>query len=224
MALLRISLIALIFVALPSTSAFADTLIFGRDKTMRDEFPDVSTVLMEVYGQLGFTLDFQEASARRALLESDRGAWDGEVLRIASIIEQAPNLRMVPVPLATIQIVLFQHSEHPELRLEQLRGKRIAVPAGYRIAQQLSERLGFELMETTDIASALKMVELGRADATLHGLQAGLERIGTLNLAHVITHGHTIAQIPLYHFVHRKHDDLIPKLTPLLEARLKHSP
>lgn len=204
--------------------AEAQTLIFGRDKTMREEFPQSSLLLEQAYEKLGIALDFQEATARRALLESENGNWDGEVLRIGSITEQAPNLRRVPVVLATLQIALFQRDDLAEILPTQLQGKRLAVPAGYRIAEQLSKQYGFELMETSDLAAALKMVELGRADCTLHSLQIGQQRIEMLKLQHVISYGHILAQIPLYHFLHRKHEDLIPQITPILEALIKQAP
>lgn len=195
--------------------AMADTLRFTTDETLQREFPEVHAWLTRSYAQLGYDVAFQVAPARRGLIESNSRRWDGEVLRIAGIEDIAPNLLRLPTPLAEAPLVLFQQKQLPRLSAHDLENRQIAAPLGYVFVDRLRVQYGFEIVETGSVEKALKMTDLGRADATFFLEDEGKQLLLHLHLDNVTTYGEPIVRLPLFHYVHKKHQALIPELMKL---------
>lgn len=201
----------------------AEPLRFTTDTFLQTHYPEVHEWLKDSYRTLGNDVEFFAAPARRGLKQSNEGVWDGEVMRIESIARYAPNLEKVPVMLVEVSLVIFQRPDRPEIMPEDLKRLKVSATLGYMIMEQLSKQHGFTLEQTDGVENALKMVDAERVDATFLSRQAG-EAMAEEHGLNLVSYGHKVESLSLYHFVHKNHAGMIPELSRLLAKRLTTGP
>lgn len=171
--------------------------------------------LSTAYQALGYQLIVHRLPAGRSLRMANQGDFDGELFRIPEVAAQFSNLRLVPHPLATIQLhayVLADTSKdwqdwqlNRQLRVAYVRGFRLAEQypfAGSRIAvntvQQAAQML---VQQKVDL-----LLEDNSSEESLQWVRPGVQKLPAV-----------LAQAKLFHFLHKKHQTLIPALQKQLE-------
>ncbi len=173
-------------------------------------------VLEEAYRRLGYEARFDELPGRRALEWADKGLTDGDVARIDGTELTFSNLVRVTVPVIRFKGVAFSRTvNRPIRRWEDLRGLRIGVVRGIRYStlgtQDLSPYFAndmthlFTLLDKGRIEVAVAVLRAGQIEIARHFKGSGIRAIGS-----------PLYSASLYHFVHTKHRDLVPKLEAVL--------
>jgi polar amino acid transport system substrate-binding protein len=188
----------------------ASTLFEGDPATL------VATrILTEAYSHLGITLKVVTMPGERSLVSANTGLTDGELYRKADIANQYPNLRIVPVPLMRYDIVAFCRCKPFEIKdWSSLKPYRIGYIKGIKIIEQNAVGLNAEPVGT--LRQAFTKLEMGRSDIVLANRVTGLAALREQKLSDVVALSPPLASFPVYHYVFKSHEELVPKLTEIL--------
>ena len=201
-----------ISVILASTGLSA-TLTFS---TSIDPIAKISiTVLREAYQQLGFEIIIRKYPAQRSLVESNSGNTDGEVNRINGINRHYPNLLQVISPINYLEGVIFSFQKKPfNGTLAQCRNCLIGIRRGTKFAEKATFGLRRTIVNTN--SQLFKMLDLERINMVLTSRTEGLLELKKLNLPLVHILSPPVIKTDLYHYLHKKHKNLLPKISKVL--------
>jgi ABC-type amino acid transport substrate-binding protein len=212
------AVILLACLAMPVQAKAGGHLIFGVSEQMA--FSDNARQLLQrVYSSLGYTLEFRPIPMLRSLKEANNGRLDGEICRMQAIASQYANLVRVGVPLCTIQVVAVAAQPLELSGWEDFADLRVARRRG---AVGLNSMLPSEatVMVAPDVQKALDFVAGGRVDVAL------LARSNIYPWMHASQYKqlHVIplqfGRISLYHYLHKDHADLVPRVESALRDLL----
>lgn len=171
-------------------------------------------IIREAYRRLGIDLQTALLPRERSLLSADSGETDGEMIRIAGINAQYINLIRVPEPVFTFDVIAFTAGLKFAVNgWESLRPYSLCVPRGLKAAEKNTEGMQRMVANTTD--QAILMLSGGRCQVAIlgHELWPDVERLHAGPLRALDP---PIVRIPLYHYLNRRHADLVPKLAATL--------
>jgi polar amino acid transport system substrate-binding protein len=177
-------------------------------------------ILTEAYGRLGITLKVTTMPGERSLVSANTGVTDGELYRKSDITAQYPNLRIVPVPLMRYEIVAFCRCKPFVIKdWSSLKPYRIGYIKGIKIVEQNTVGMNAESVGT--LKQAFAKLELGRSDIVLANRVTGIAALRAQQLNDVVVLSPPLASFPVYHYVFKNHEDLVPKLTEVLRQMEK---
>lgn len=176
-----------------------------------------SLILKAIYDDIGIIVTFEDFSPRRALRESGRGAADGETMRIAGLTERFPDLRAVPVPLITVEGRLYTISfDKTFSSLSELGDTEIGIVGGILVDEEATKENRQRL--TTDVSTLFRQLARGRLDLALTDqFSAEIEIRKNFPDSGISTTGPLIYSVDLFHYVHHRHEGLIPALAEALQ-------
>lgn len=212
---MRTILMTLLCLLMMSVSISAqDSLVLG---TMDSPLARLGQeILQEAYQRIGIQVETTVLPAERALHTANSGEVDGEVLRIKGIQESYPNLRMVPVSVLTMEGVVFTKNVTFEVMgWESLKPYRIGILRGSKFAEQGTR--GMTVGAVNTYRQVLLKLDAGRDDVAVMARTNGLIEIGKLNMKDIRVLEPPLITVELYHYVHKKHEYLLPKITQVLQ-------
>jgi polar amino acid transport system substrate-binding protein len=175
----------------------------------------VEEVLQEAYEQIGIEIEIKWLPGERALHVANDGEIDGAELRVAAISKKYTNLIMVPVPVYESDIVVFTRNEtFPVKGWASLKPYRIGVPSGYTAI--LDNVRGFNCW-TVKYTQLFRMLDTNRVDIGVVDRFNGLMTINQLGLKGIRILSPPLETIRFYNFLHKKHKDLVPRITASLQ-------
>lgn len=178
--------------------------VFIEDGTPRGVDLEVSDHLLR---QLGYKPQWRMMPWKRAQHEVLNGSADA-ILDIAASPERLTQYHFPEEPLSLSETVLFYRNAdpHPFNSLEDLRGLRIGLSAGYNYGNpELMQADFFSRELAPSIEANLLMLVHGRVDMTVVNRRAGLYTLQRLNLADQISHHpHPISSGSVYLAFQRK--------------------
>jgi len=175
----------------------------------------VEEVLREAYRRIGIRMEIKWLPGVRALHVANDGEVDGAELRVASVSKKFTNLIMVPVPVYESDIVVFTRNEaFPVKGWASLKPYRIGVPGGYTAI--LDNVRGFNTW-TVKYPQLFRMLDTNRVDIGVVDRFNGLVTIKQLGLKGIRILAPPLETIRFYNFLHKKHKDLVPRITASLQ-------
>ena len=175
-----------------------------------------SRVLVEAYSRLGIEINPQKMPAQRSLNESNAGNLDGEVNRIAGIQKAYPNLVRVPVAVNLFEAVVFSKRQRfTTSGKESLQPYTIAIRIGSKYAEELTE--GLNVTKFPDFEKVFALLAEERYDIGIASRITGLHQIKEQALRGIVALEPPLAVFELYHYLHRKHRRLVPRITRELD-------
>ncbi len=174
----------------------------------------VRFALEQVYATLNVTVKFSSRPALRGLLEADAGQLDGEMIRPISIESSYPNLRRVDVPLylngASVWVRKESGAAPATLQALSTR-KTVGIVRGIQHAETATKGWP-NLVVANNYQAAMRMLQTGLIDALLGGDGPIRELFvgGQIDVAHF--NSADIYATPLYHYLHVKHADILPRV------------
>lgn len=177
-------------------------------------------VLHEAYRRLGMSMVVVKVPGERSLFSADHGQVDGELYRKLGMERDYPNLRIVPVPLLTYEIVIFTLGTTFVVNgWDSLRPFSIGFVKGIKIIEQNTQ--GMKLEPTTTMRQAFLKMTLMRSDIVVANRHSGVFVLKEMKLSDVKVLEPPLATFPVFHYLHKKHEALIPKLTTVLQQMQK---
>ena len=172
-------------------------------------------VLKHAYQQLGIDIEYLPLPGERALRTSDSGEVDGEVFRIANVNKRYKNLVPVPTSINVLQGIAF--TKERDIRVsgwQSLAPHNIGIQVGIKFAERGTEGMNRILVDTNE--QLFKMLDSGRVDVIVAAHANGLKTISALELTGIRSTTPAIQEYPLFHYLHKKHSALVPKLDAVL--------
>ncbi len=180
----------------------------------------VMPILTSAYAELGIDVEFKFYPPSRGVLVADAGMYDGETFRGMDFIEEATNL--LPVMVVIIEVDWWVYAKDIQFEVD---GYKSLAP------YSVSSRRGI-LAADNILQYARKKQMLNTFEQTLLTLDAGRVDLAIIpaRVAFAILKKKPLDIYPLsppirvdklYHFLHKKHKKLIPKITQVLKRMEK---
>ena len=174
--------------------------------------------LEEAYEQMGIKIAVKKLPAKRSLLDANRGLLDGELVRIEGMEKKFPNLIMIRPAVTSFKHLSLSRSPDVKItKVQDLRKYKVAYLNGIQWQERLVE--GTDAKGYNDYGRALKLLELGRIDMILVDqipIKQVLEKRTPEQNESLHFAALPIAEEKLFHYLHKKHSALIPRLEQVL--------
>jgi len=173
-------------------------------------------VLKRAYQQIGIEVMYLPLPGERALRTANAGKVDGEVFRIANVHKKYTNLVPVPTPINVLQGIAF--SKNVDLKIkdwQSLAPYNIGIQVGIKFAERGTKGMHRIMVDTNE--QLFKMIDSGRVDVIVAAHANGLKTLSALKLENISALQPAIQEYPLYHYLHKKHAALVPKLDAVIK-------
>jgi len=213
----------LLLTILCSTPCFAaKKIVLSGMYIIRSEI--VLKILREAYSNLGMEIEFKEYPILRSTHYAHTGSVDGEIFKVNGVDKKYPNLIKIPVPLDTLELMVLTRKNSPlQATWPSLHRASIGYFRGIFFIERQIETQNITNAKTLETNEQLiKMVSLGRLEAGLIARITGVMLLQKNPANNVMLHKHPIAATPVYHYLNKKHADLVPQLTEILH-RMKEN-
>ena len=171
-----------------------------------------SNLMQEIYQQLGYEISVTRFATVEASLNSYHFGGDGELMRVDAYKKLAPGLEQIPEPLANVAFYLV--CKDLEMCASSLpRGSEVFVVNDLLVVKTWADE-NHLVTKRYDSIEAL-FDAFNKSDKGLLVLGAS-EIIDNSTMLTDSTY-RTIISVPLYHYVHNKHQELVPLLNKALK-------
>jgi len=178
-------------------------------------------VLKQAYREIGYRIIIVRYPNVRSLLTADSGKVDGEVSRIWGIETNYKNLIPIPSPINQVDVVAFSKGK-PVLNIGQLSQSKLSCARGVKIVESLAKDNNLNCYFSSGFAQALRMLDRDRVDFALLPQVNGYAMIKDKQLINIQQASKALASEPLFHYLHKKHADLVAPLDQTIQA-MNHS-
>jgi len=178
-------------------------------------------LLEEIYKRADLKLEFVTLPGKRALIESSTGRIDGELSRIYEIGQEYPTLKRVPTPYGYVEPTAFTKKLNFTVSgWDSLKGYKIGVVIGIKFAelgtanqQNVSRVPRNELLFRMLERDRLDLIVMSKFNGLFYAKKFGLDSVYPLKPA--------LERIHVFHYLHEKHKDIVPKLDMVIKAMKK---
>ncbi len=182
----------------------------------RADSPIIEALVQEMGRRAGVAVKIERMPSARALILTDQGTFDGFAPRELSEAEQFTNLIRVVEPLRNAEIVAFSKGKGPELEgWESLASYRIAYLSGNEILKTTPLEAK-AVMPIESPSHLFKMLYNDEADLALAEKLKGQAAVKELGIKGIEALKPPLAIIPLYLFLHQKHQILAEEMAQAL--------
>ena len=168
--------------------------------------------LKQAYKEAGLKVSFVYMPSRRSLHDANRGHLDGDAGRISGADALYPNLIRVPTPMFNSEAFVFVINKIPEIQSwEDLKPYQVGIVRGIIFSERGT--VGLNPIRANSYEQLFSLLVSGRIDIAISMLDNGQAMIARSFPESGIHPQQTpIYTGSLYHFLHKKHQHLIPLL------------
>ncbi len=180
----------------------------------------IMPILTRAYGQLGIKVEFKFYPASRAALKSSSGLYDGETFRGMDFITEKNDL--LPVTVVLAEVNWWAYSKYVDFKVDgykSLAPYSVSSRRGILAADNILQHVRQKLMVNT-FKQALLTLEAGRVDLAIIPEKVALSILKD-NPMDIQLLQPAVRVDKLYHFLHKKHKKLIPKISAVLRKMEK---
>lgn len=178
-----------------------------------------ASILKKAYRRLGIDITVLELPASEALQRANSGQADGEVQRIDGISHNFPNLIQVPIPINYIQGAVFSKKKKRKLRgWHSLRTFRIGLVKGVIFAEKGTRGMQVQVAGSYD--QLIDLLLNDQVDLIVLPYINGAAAIRQHPRGEQLHLNGIIETYLLYHYLHKKHEKLLPAITARLKKML----
>lgn len=174
----------------------------------------------EVVGQalrrLGYQLEVAVSPTARSMQLANAGVVDGELLRVAGMEKNYPNLVPVTENVMNAEFVVF--SREP-MRLtdgwQGLNGKTVGIVIGMKIIEDNMPD-GAQVTPVASPEQLFQLLQKNRADCVVFYRLGGVYFLNKLDMSDIEVSSQHLARTPSYVYLNKKHAHLADKLSAVL--------
>ena len=178
--------------------------------------------VIQAYKNIGIDAEIMHLPAKRSLLEALHSGWvDAELGRVADAQEFLTSYLKVPVPLFYADVVAVSTQQGLNLTgWHQLKMHQVITLRGMIGITNRLEKHDIDFQQSTSLNQIYKMLASQRADVAILPSAFATKEVLADSVNSTEFTINKIDQEPIYHFVHQRHKQLIPKLTKSLTSLL----
>jgi ABC-type amino acid transport substrate-binding protein len=211
-----------LFIVMGCLPAYAETstLVIARIENIPDQYVG-GEILKVVYSSLNVNILFADMPAKRALIESSQGRVDGEVQRVLDVGNEYPSLIAAHPSINYIEPSVFIQTSKKEqfpTRIagwDSIRNYRIGIVNGVGSSERGTAGMP-HVFRINTLDTAMEMLAVDRLDIVVSDRFSGLVSIAKQNLTGISSLSPPLQKIEIYHFLHKKHSALLPKVEKVL--------
>jgi polar amino acid transport system substrate-binding protein len=180
----------------------------------------IMPILTSAYDQLGIEIEFKFYPASRGVLVANSGLYDGETFRGMDFIDEENNL--LPVMVVVAEVDWWVYSKHVQFKVDgyqSLAPYRVSSRRGILAADNILQFSRKKQMLNT-FKQALQTLDAERVDLAIIPARVALKILKDTPM-NIYPLKPPIRVDKLYHFLHKKHKGLIPKITKVLKEMEK---
>lgn len=180
----------------------------------------IMPILTQAYHQLGIKVEFKLYPASRGRLMSNSGIYDGETFRGMDVITEKNDL--LPVMVVLTEVNWWVYAKHIDFKVDgykSLAPYSVSSRRGILAADSILLHARRKLLLNT-FKQVLFTLEVGRVDLAVIPEKVALSILKD-NPMDIYPLKPSIRVDKLYHFLHKKHKGLIPKITAILKTMRK---
>jgi polar amino acid transport system substrate-binding protein len=208
--------VACLILAWCATSYAQPPLRFARIENIPDQFVG-GEILKVVYSRLKIPVELVDLPAKRALMESSAGKLDGEVHRNINVQKQYPTLIMIRPAINYIEPSVFSKKYRFEVKgWDSIKRYTIGIVHGVGTSEDGTRGME-QVLAVTTLDQLMLMLAADRIDVAVSDSFSGLAVVRKLHLEDrikVLTP--PLQKSEIYHFLHNKHRNLVPKVEKVL--------
>ncbi len=172
-------------------------------------------IAREAFRRAGVELKLVKLPAERGLINANAGIDDGDMVRIAGLEKQYPNLIRVPEKLTDWVFVAFSKDRAIPANWTAIRLRAVGHIKGWKIYERAVN--GAERVTTVDDPEQLfRLLELGRIEVALYEHWFGLALARKLGLKDIQPLSPPLYRREMYIYLHRRHAALAPRIATAL--------
>lgn len=178
-------------------------------------------MLTHLYKDAGLEVEIQPVPGDRARADATTGSVDGETLRIFSYGEKNPTMVRVPTPYSSLETTAFAlKSRNIKINTkDDLRKYRVVIVRGVQHTRDVTQGLS-TVHEINDGEQMMKFLDADRADIAITNTITGLGILKKLKNTSIAPSG-TLNTLELFHYLHEKNKDLVPKIDAVIKDNAK---
>ncbi len=181
----------------------------------RDGFLDA--IVGEAMRRAGFELRLLKLPAERGLINANAGIEDGDMLRIAGLEKQYPNLVRVPEKLLDWEFSAFSKDAAIASNWQAIRQRSVGHIKGWKIYEQ--KLAGVERVTTADDPEQLfRLLDLNRIDVALYERTFGIALAMRQDLKGVRPLAPPLTTREMFIYLHKRHAAHVPVIASALRA------
>jgi len=175
----------------------------------------------QAYREIGYEVELKIYPIKRSYIQADFDKVDGVLIAAASILKKHKNLVSVPVVLSQVDLVVYSIAKDFVVDgPSSLKPYKIGLMRGYVQSHALTEGMA---RQTVDGYKALfSLLQIGRVDVAIV-LRREAERFLAANpkYSDVKALSPPLFSVPMYHFLNKRHQNLIPKIAPVMQRLIE---
>ena len=177
-------------------------------------------VIREAYRRLGFDIEVIWVPARRALEMSNDGQVDGELHPIFGIDKRWSNLIRVPNQVNELEATAFTKGiEFKVAGWNSFSSYSVGVRRGIQFSNANTQGMSRQIVNT--VQGLFEILQYDRVEGIVTSLINGLIELKGIKHSSIKPLKPAIEVYPLYHYLHIKHQALVPKVNGILEEMKK---
>ncbi|EWH09916.1 hypothetical protein DS2_10732 [Catenovulum agarivorans DS-2] len=174
--------------------------------------------LNRAYANLGIEVEYLVQPNRRAIDSSNRGKFDGEMLRVDGVEHLFPNLIKIPVPLCAIKSVMLAGNHVSATTIEELKTYHFGIILGFIDQERYVKQHNITATKLVKYDRLFDMLELGRVDVIFLPLTQAHQWLTDEKKKHFKFLKNFNRDLYLYHYLHKKHKHLLSDVTQQLRV------
>lgn len=187
------------------------------DSTLNDI---VERVMNEALQRRGLGAQFNRMPLQRSIALANDGALDADILRIADVARQYPNLISVPTPVAMVNVALYSR-DAKKVNLPRAEIAKLNIGLLRGILVLVKNSVGMSVTDTQTNFKAFDMLQHDRFDiAMMVHIDAELE-MARSNFTGLARRANYWASEPVYFQLNKKHQALVPVIDSALQEMQK---
>ncbi len=182
----------------------------------------LDALLQEAFQRIGVGLKTQELPGRRALKNANEGIEDGDAGRVRGTEKRYPNLIMIPEKILDVHIVGFSKTIDQELpgSWKALKPYNVGILRGHQHSEAMVTSYK-TLVKADDSKQLLTLLDKDRADVVVTVMIEGLSAVKEADLQGVKVVEPPLETVPIYPYLHKKHEALVGQLDQALKDMKK---
>lgn|GEM_PF-532822 len=174
-------------------------------------------ILAAVYRHADIGVSFVDLPAKRSLLESSEGRVDGEVQRILAVQDQYPTLIAVHPSFNYIEPTVFVSDADVQVDgWKSIASHSVGIVRGVGSSERGTAGMS-RVEPVTTMEQLMQSLVAKRFEVAVNDRFSGLLVIRRLKLDRKVRPlSPALEHIPLYHFLHERHRDLVPRVEKAL--------
>lgn len=189
-----------------SSYAYSGTTLTFNRPTDTPQSRYVIELITLIYKDLGYKIKIIDFNHQSALVAANEGELDGQLGRIDGVSKQYPALLKINHPMLSFNLLQLSYCQD----CDPFDAEAVVVQSGYLAPERFLQKNGYKgnVIKIKSNSALLNLLIQNKVNTALvidFHIKTYKDQLDALGIT-----AHTLDTIELYHYLHKKHEHLIP--------------